>query len=56
MQMLMGVCVFVAVAVAHIMRVGVLVEVRTDTETEMATDALIDGNPADGLSISLRSL
>ena len=34
----------------------VLVEVRTDTETEMATDALIDGNPSDGLSISLRSL
>ena len=48
--------VFVAVAVAHIMRVGVLVEVRTETETEVATDALIDGNPADGLSISLRSL
>ena len=48
--------VFVAVAVAHIMRVGVLVEVRTETETETVTDDLIDGNPADGLSISLRSL
>ena len=36
----------------------VLVEVctDTDTDTEMATDALIDGNPAGGLSISLRSL
>ncbi len=34
----------------------VLVEVCTETETEMATDALIDGNPAGGLSISLRSL
>ena len=39
-----------------LVRVCVLVEVRTDTETEMATDALIDGNPSDGLSISLRSL
>ena len=30
--------------------------VRTDTETEMATDALIDGHPAGGLIIALRSL
>jgi hypothetical protein len=28
----------------------------TETETEMATDALIDGIPISGLSISLRSL
>ena len=40
----------VAVAVVTVL----MVEVRTETET--ATDALIDGNPADGLIISLRSL
>jgi hypothetical protein len=36
----------------------VLVEVRTETETETetATDALMDGNPLCGPSISLRSL
>ena len=36
--------------------VCVLVEVRTETETDMATDALIDGHAVGGLIISLRSL
>ena len=34
----------------------VLVEVRTETETDMATEALIDGHAVGGLIISLRSL